>query len=164
MSTLRSSRLILSRVKSLVNLSSSAPRITRLAKSPVLFNRFEPLAPLQLRLFQSEIDYHKVADSTLETIQEQLDEVIEDSGLEEAEVMLANGVLTLHLPPHGTWVLNKQAPNMQLWWSSPLSGPKRFEYQDECWCATQNGLALGPLLVQEVRRFYPDIPEFEIDI
>ena len=27
-----------------------------------------------------------------------------------------------------TWVINKQAPNMQLWWSSPISGPLRFEY------------------------------------
>lgn len=28
----------------------------------------------------------------------------------------------------GTWVLNKQGPNKQIWWSSPISGPKRFEY------------------------------------
>jgi len=28
---------------------------------------------------------------------------------------------------HGTWVVNKQAPSRQLWWSSPLSGPLRFD-------------------------------------
>ena len=40
--------------------------------------------------------------------------------------------------PKGSYVINKQSPNMQIWWSSPIrqeaaakcdgSGPKRFEY------------------------------------
>jgi frataxin len=31
--------------------------------------------------------------------------------------------------PQGTWVINKQPPNKQIWLSSPLSGPKRYDYQ-----------------------------------
>ena len=38
------------------------------------------------------------------------------------------GVLTLNLPPHGTYVINKQPPNQQIWISSPLSGPGRFGF------------------------------------
>ena len=38
------------------------------------------------------------------------------------------GVLTLDFPPHGTYVMNKQPPNKQIWLSSPVSGPKRFDY------------------------------------
>lgn len=38
------------------------------------------------------------------------------------------GVLTLTFPPHGTYVLNKQPPNKQIWLSSPVSGPKRYDY------------------------------------
>jgi len=38
------------------------------------------------------------------------------------------GVLTLSFPPSGTYVLNKQPPNRQIWLSSPVSGPKRFDY------------------------------------
>lgn len=38
------------------------------------------------------------------------------------------GVLTLHFPPHGTYVLNKQPPNRQIWLSSPVSGPKRYDW------------------------------------
>ena len=30
------------------------------------------------------------------------------------------GVLTVALGTHGTYVINKQSPNRQLWWSSPL--------------------------------------------
>ncbi len=46
---------------------------------------------------------------------------------------------SLYLSDHGTYVINKQAPNLQLWLSSPVSfvmlclhwqsrGPRRFEY------------------------------------
>lgn len=30
--------------------------------------------------------------------------------------------------PHGTYVLNKQPPNKQIWISSPISGPKRYDW------------------------------------
>lgn len=29
---------------------------------------------------------------------------------------------------HGTYVINKQTPNKQIWLSSPVSGPKRFDF------------------------------------
>uniref|UniRef100_A0A7S4QGS3 ferroxidase n=1 Tax=Ditylum brightwellii TaxID=49249 RepID=A0A7S4QGS3_9STRA len=85
----------------------------------------------QNRFFHTEQEYHNTADETLEHIQDALEELFEDSFSTETEipeVNVANGVLTLSLPPHGTWVLNKQTPNQQIWWSSPLSGPRRYEY------------------------------------
>ena len=74
-----------------------------------------------------------MADETLETIQDAVEELFEehfDGGddSEVPEVNVASGVLTLSMPPHGTWVLNKQTPNRQIWWSSPISGPRRYEY------------------------------------
>lgn len=41
---------------------------------------------------------------------------------------LQAGVLTLAFPPIGTYVINKQPPNKQIWLSSPTSGPKRYDY------------------------------------
>lgn len=41
------------------------------------------------------------------------------------------GVLTLKFPPAGTYVLNKQPPNKQIWLSSPISGPKRYDWVAE---------------------------------
>lgn len=38
------------------------------------------------------------------------------------------GVLSVTLPQTGTYVLNKQPPNKQIWLSSPISGPKRFDW------------------------------------
>ena len=37
------------------------------------------------------------------------------------------GVLTIN-SPHGTYVLNKQPPNKQIWLSSPIAGPKRYDW------------------------------------
>jgi frataxin len=142
-------------------------RISNLSESRQLALQHPPLRQHpQVRHFQSEAEFHTIADATLHTIQDTLDTLVEDYAqiLQDAEVTLANGVLTWHCPPHGTWVLNKQTPNQQLWWSSPISGPKRFEYMDGLWCATQQGLALGPLLIQEIRYCYPSIPHVDMDI
>lgn len=38
------------------------------------------------------------------------------------------GVLNVLSPAVGTYVLNKQPPNKQIWLSSPISGPKRFDW------------------------------------
>lgn len=37
----------------------------------------------------------------------------------EWEVEYSQGVLTLKVPPRGTYVLNKQPANKQIWLSSP---------------------------------------------
>ncbi|CAI7604993.1 unnamed protein product [Penicillium bialowiezense] len=38
------------------------------------------------------------------------------------------GVLNVSVAAIGTYVLNKQPPNKQIWLSSPISGPKRFDW------------------------------------
>ena len=78
------------------------------------------------RKFQTVGLYHNVADETLHSIQDAVEAYLEDhydSGVtakdkdEEdiPEVNYASGVLTMYLPPHGTYVINKQTPNQQLW-------------------------------------------------
>lgn len=36
--------------------------------------------------------------------------------------------MTLTFPPNGTYVINKQPPNRQIWLSSPITGPKRYNW------------------------------------
>mmetsp|Transcript_20044 Transcript_20044/g.43450 ORF Transcript_20044/g.43450 Transcript_20044/m.43450 type:complete len:221 (-) Transcript_20044:143-805(-) len=94
---------------------------------------------VQIRTFQSVGHYHNVADESLNSIQDVVEEYLEEhyvsDGSEKdediAEVNYASGVLTMYLPPHGSWVINKQTPNQQIWWSSPISGPKRYEYDEK---------------------------------
>ena len=110
-----------------------------------------------LRFFHTESGFHTAADETLEGIQDAIDAALEDKGVPEFEVTLASGVLTLVLPPHGTWVINKQTPNRQLWWSSPISGPRRYEYDDGEWVFTRDdshSMTLEKALEQELEQIY----------
>ncbi|KZT58454.1 Frataxin [Calocera cornea HHB12733] len=80
----------------------------------------------------SEDEYHKLSDTAMDNMLESLEEAI-DAGVgssadEGWEVSYSSGVLTLSCGPHGTYVINKQPPNQQIWLSSPYSGPKRYDY------------------------------------
>ena len=41
---------------------------------------------------------------------------------------IQGGVLSIDMGSKGTYVLNKQPPNKQIWLSSPFSGPKRYDW------------------------------------
>jgi frataxin len=49
-------------------------------------------------------------------------------------------------------VLNKQGPNQQIWWSSPISGPLRFDFDGASgeWVSSRTKLPLIPLLKEEM--------------
>ena len=92
----------------------------------------------------SEKEFHVVADSTLDELLERL-EVLENSAVEgnkgnnDVDITFASGVLTINLGRKGCWVINKQTPNRQLWWSSPLSGPRRYEaHRQQCKSSSNN--------------------------
>lgn len=63
--------------------------------------------------------------------------------------------MTLDVPPHGTYVINKQPPNHQIWVSSPISGPSRYSMSpDGIWVHhRRKGIQLGALLEKELRQF-----------
>ena len=92
-------------------------------------------------------DYVALADEALDTILEKADEL--SDARDDVECELSSGVLTLKTP-EGTWVINKQVPNRQLWLSSPLSGPCRYEYVDGTWTHTRDGSSLADLLEREL--------------
>lgn len=66
--------------------------------------------------------------------------------------------MTLIVPPHGTYVINKQPPNHQIWVSSPISGPQRFSVAPSgTWVHhRREGVQLGALLEGELREFLKD--------
>jgi frataxin len=109
------------------------------------------------RFFNSAGEYHTIADETLEDLQDAVEHALEDANIPEFEITFASGVMTLVMPPHGTWVINKQSPNQQLWWSSPISGPRRYEYQDGDWVFTRDeshSITLAQTLKEEIKQIY----------
>lgn len=76
----------------------------------------------------SESDYHALADTCLEEILTATAEIESSIDADDIDISLEQGVLNINLGKYGFWVINKQTPNRQIWWSSPVSGPRRYEY------------------------------------
>ncbi|XP_037291214.2 frataxin isoform X2 [Rhipicephalus microplus] len=100
----------------------------------------------------TEAEYEAITKDTLESLAERFDEIIEDlSDVPEADFALSDGVLTIHLGrKYGTYVINKQTPNRQIWLSSPVSGPKRYDYVGDTWVYKHDGVSLRELLESEL--------------
>jgi len=72
--------------------------------------------------------YHKISDEIMERMVEYLEALVDEVDTPGYDVEYVQGVLTLNLGTVGTYLLNKQPPNKQIWLSSPKSGPKRYDY------------------------------------
>ncbi|KAI6136920.1 hypothetical protein F5141DRAFT_995500 [Pisolithus sp. B1] len=97
-------------------------------------------------------EYHALSDATMTTLLERLEDLLDELGNNDAEVDYHSGVLTLKLGPHGTYVINKQPPNKQIWLSSPISGPKRYDYvrDTDDWRYSRDGEELSALMEREL--------------
>lgn len=97
-------------------------------------------------------EYHALSDATMTTLLERLEDLLDELGNDDAEVDYHSGVLTLKLGLHGTYVINKQPPNKQIWLSSPISGPKRYDYvrATDDWRYFRDGEGLGTLMEREL--------------
>ncbi|KAI7797995.1 frataxin, partial [Triplophysa rosa] len=100
----------------------------------------------------TEPEYEKLADETLDALAEFLEDLTDESftGL-DYDVVFSSGVLTMKVGSgHGTYVINKQTPNQQIWLSSPTSGPKRYDWTGERWVYARDGMTLHKLLSKEL--------------
>ncbi|RMD39970.1 hypothetical protein DV735_g5154, partial [Chaetothyriales sp. CBS 134920] len=117
----------------------------------------------------SDNEYHDIADEYLDKLVAALEAKAEAD--ETLEVEFSAGVLSI-AHKNGTYVINKQPPNKQIWLSSPVSGPKRYDWvtggvtgQDEkegtefatgddgrggWWVYARDGSRLSALLKREV--------------
>ncbi|XP_064077817.1 frataxin, mitochondrial-like isoform X1 [Macrobrachium nipponense] len=102
-----------------------------------------------------DITYEHISDETLESLSEYLEELVEtEDSLVDADVLYSSGVLTLNLGEVGTYVINKQSPNKQIWFSSPFSGPKRYDYIDGVWIYKHDGISLHDCLSDELSEVF----------
>ncbi|XP_006802597.1 frataxin, mitochondrial [Neolamprologus brichardi] len=95
--------------------------------------------------------YEKLADETLEALADYFEDLTDEAFTgADYDVVFSSGVLTVKVGgDHGTYVINKQTPNKQIWLSSPTSGPKRYGWTGERWVYTHDGISLHQLLSQE---------------
>jgi len=134
----------------------------KLSSQKILLNHFTAwpsrIAPSKKFSTQTvdEQTYLYLSNETLESLNDRFDEIIEDNEkLSGGDSTLADGVLTVKLAQFGIYVINKQTPNKQIWLSSPVSGPARYdmvssEEEVGCWVYKHTGETLHSLLDREI--------------
>ncbi|KAG0088321.1 Mitochondrial chaperone Frataxin [Podila epicladia] len=102
----------------------------------------------------SDDDYHTVSDATMDRMVEYFEDIGDEHEIPGYDVEYQSGVMTLKLGDKGTYVVNKQPPNKQLWLSSPTSGPKRYDYdqEHETWFYNRDHHSLKYLLDTEITK------------
>jgi frataxin len=91
--------------------------------------------------------FEALASDTLARLAERIED-----GLEDADVELRAGILTLELSDGAQFVVNKHAPNRQIWVSSPVSGASHFAWNGAAWISTRGPERLEPMLAAEFAR------------
>jgi frataxin len=94
----------------------------------------KPLPPAIARFSSTlqPVEYHRLADETMDKLTTELEDLLEGNDITGSDIeysvyylvfdwglIIQSGVLTLKLGKHGTYVINKQPPNQQIWLSSP---------------------------------------------
>ncbi|KAI9674267.1 MAG: Mitochondrial chaperone Frataxin [Trizodia sp. TS-e1964] len=117
---------------------------------PSLSPSAPPAAPQPRTAPLPEHLYHRHADALLAALRAALEDLQDARG--ELDVDFSAGVLTVeHVASRGTYVLNKQPPNRQVWLSSPVSGPRRFDYVvGGEWVCLRDGVKIGDVLREEL--------------
>ncbi|XP_006894488.1 PREDICTED: frataxin, mitochondrial-like [Elephantulus edwardii] len=101
-----------------------------------------------------ETTYERLAEETLDSLAEFFEDLADKPyTFEDYDVSFGSGVLTIKLGGDlGTYVINKQTPNKQIWLSSPSSGPKRYDWTGKNWVYSHDGVSLHQLLATELSK------------
>ncbi|ORY52964.1 Frataxin [Rhizoclosmatium globosum] len=101
--------------------------------------------------------FHEVADIRMQTLLDDFDAIGEKCDAPGFDVVYSSGVLTFNTGIAGTYVINKQPPNKQIWLSSPISGPKRFDHLNGNWIDSKKTDKLEELLETELKTIFKGI-------
>lgn len=95
-----------------------------------------------------ESNFHELADELLDELAEAI-EMADPDGL--LDVDISEGVLTIEIPDDGEYVINKHAPTVQIWVSSPVSGASYYSYDEgEGEWMSEEGRPFKQMLVAEL--------------
>ncbi|XP_078070154.1 frataxin, mitochondrial [Mustelus asterias] len=110
-----------------------------------------PLRRMENASSLDEATYEKLAEETLDLLADFFEDLGDQPFVpKDYDVSFANGVITINMGEKlGTYVINKQTPNRQIWLSSPISGPKRYDWNGKKWVYSHDGVCLHGLLTKE---------------
>ncbi|KZS95818.1 Frataxin [Sistotremastrum niveocremeum HHB9708] len=110
--------------------------------------------------------YHQLSEEFMDTLHESLEELLDEVNIPGYDVEYSSGVLTLNVGQYGTYVINKQPPNKQIWLSSPMSGPKRYDWNAgvRTWVYERDRNALKDLLHDELSQIFQKRIDLGLDV
>lgn len=95
----------------------------------------------------NQAEFERRAAEILNSLFEQIEEQLGDW----LDVELNGGILQIELPDGGAYVINKHAPNREIWMSSPKSGAWHFAGgEGGAWQSTRGSQELAALLAGEL--------------
>ena len=94
----------------------------------------------------NEAEFERRASEALDSLFEQIEDQLGDW----LDVEMTGGILQVELPDGGAYVINKHAPNREIWMSSPKSGAWHFAPDDGAWRSTRGTEELTALLAGEL--------------
>lgn len=94
----------------------------------------------------NQAEFERRAAEILDALFEQIEDQLGDW----LDVEMSGGILQIELPDGGTYVVNKHAPNREIWVSSPKSGAWHFADRDGAWHSTRGAEELTALLAGEL--------------
>lgn len=95
----------------------------------------------------NEAQFETLAQEILEDFLDKIEDVLGD----DVEADLEGGILSVELEDGRQFLLNKHAPNRQLWLSSPISGALHFGYSDEnTWQDTRGTGTLADIFARDL--------------
>lgn len=94
----------------------------------------------------NQVEFERRATQALDRLFEQIDEQLGDW----LDVEMVGGILQIGLPDGSAYVINKHAPNREIWLSSPRSGAWHFAAGEDAWRSTRGTEELTALLSGEL--------------
>lgn len=112
----------------------------------------------------TELEFEKICNETLESLLDFFESLVDKcADLKGADVTYSSGVLTMSLGEKGTYVINRQTPNKQIWLSSPVSGPKRYDLiNKKIWMYKHDQKSLHSLLQEEFSELIKTDVDFSV--
>lgn len=89
--------------------------------------------------------FNKMVGNALDFISDRLESY-------SADISENSGSLSIFLDGIGEYLFNKQPASLQLWGSSPLSGPCRFDLVEDRWIHNRRKIDLEEYLEEEIQR------------
>src|SRR4030095_8508426 len=104
-------------------------------------------APHRRAFLMNQAEFERRATEILDSLFEQIEDQLGDW----LDVEMTGGILQIELPDGGTYIVNKHAPNREIWLSSPKSGAWHFGSDDgDAWRSTRGAEDLIVLLAGEL--------------